>query len=323
MNVRKITCILLGAKALVGVGFSQVQNEVQTWNMTNTLPFTVNTFSSIAIDTFGTVWAGSSGGGLYTYKNNTWSKYNAIPYPDISYRDLAIAPDGSVWAASIGKNGNLAETGGVFYINTSTNDKWIPVSVANKQLQLSLSNAGTGIINDFNSFIPSNADTVRMYANFYGLMDTLIITVLADPLANAFNYTLASGNASDPTIWSRSVIPDILDSVVVKSGHIITVDTMLRVRFLLVEPGGNMQVNPGDTLTIEPIEITVYLPFKEAKLVAADFNKIIAMKIKMYQPNKSIAFFGIITSLYNYPNHTLSKYYKEFPLKIPGFAGDS
>lgn len=127
---------------------------------------------------------------------------------------------------------------------------------------LLISNANTGNINEFNAFVPAKADTVKLIANFFNLKDTLAITVLAPPLANAFNYTIASGKASNPAIWSRGIIPGLLDSVVVKSGHIVTVDTLLQVRYLFVEPGGKVEVNAGDTLNIVPIDIIGYVPFK-------------------------------------------------------------
>ena len=147
-------------------------------------------------------------------------------------------------------------------IEAMYNGDWIAISGSNKNLKLSLSNLITGSINSVNAFVPLKADTVQLYANFYSFIDTLKITVLAPPLAKAFNFTVASGNASDPAIWSRKVIPGLLDSVIIKNGHIINVDTMLRVRFLQIEPGGSVQVNTGDTLNIEPIELLGSLRLK-------------------------------------------------------------
>jgi hypothetical protein len=141
------------------------------------------------------------------------------------------------------------------------NGKWIAISAANKNLQFTLSNHNTGSINEFNAFVPSNADTVKLIGDFYGLRDTLVISVLAPPLASALNYTIASGNISNPAIWSRGIVPGLLDSVVVKSGHILKVDSLFQVRSLFVEPGGKLEVNAGDTLDIVPVELLGYQPF--------------------------------------------------------------
>lgn len=90
----------------------------QTWNMTTPgSVFTVNEFNCITVDKTGKIWAGSSLGGLYYYKNNTWKK--SYVYEDISFVDIMpsnVYGDNSVWAASTG-NLNQATTGGVYYID--------------------------------------------------------------------------------------------------------------------------------------------------------------------------------------------------------------
>jgi pimeloyl-ACP methyl ester carboxylesterase len=79
--------------------------------------FTVNEFSCITVDKTGKVWAGSTLGGLYYFRNNAWKKSYA--YGDITFLDIMssnISGDNSVWAASSG-NLNQATTGGVYYID--------------------------------------------------------------------------------------------------------------------------------------------------------------------------------------------------------------
>jgi hypothetical protein len=93
----------------------------QTWNNATTPAITVTGFQSVTIDKRGKVWAGSTLGGLYCYRDTQWVKINT--YPDVTFRHGVpsnMPGDSNVWITSIGKSGVQATTGGAYLINTQT-----------------------------------------------------------------------------------------------------------------------------------------------------------------------------------------------------------
>jgi hypothetical protein len=95
-------------------------------------------------------------------------------------------------------------------------------------------------------------------ANFTynGFSDSLLVRVFQPYNANCINKSIVSGNLSNPAIWSKGVVPDICDSVIISTGHTVTVDTGLNVRALRINTGGTLTCNSSlDTLQIgEPDE---------------------------------------------------------------------
>lgn len=91
----------------------------ESWSNANTPVMTVGGFQSVAVDKRGKVWAGSSLGGLYCYRDNQWVKIGT--YPDITFRHIVpsnMPLDSNAWASSIGKTGVQAISGGAYHINT-------------------------------------------------------------------------------------------------------------------------------------------------------------------------------------------------------------
>ncbi|MEP7111453.1 MAG: alpha/beta hydrolase, partial [Ferruginibacter sp.] len=62
------------------------------------------------------------------------------------------------------------------------------------------------------------------------------------------NTTISSGNWNDPSIWSCSSVPSLNDSVVVASGHVVTLNNSSQIRKLYVENGGSILLNDTSVL---------------------------------------------------------------------------
>jgi hypothetical protein len=89
---------------------------------------------------------------------------------------------------------------------------------------------------------------IFQYKNF---ADTVLLETQM-PLANfCVNKTIASGSFKNPLIWSKSVVPDLCDSIVIDHGFSVTVDTSVQCTALSIILGGTLTLsNIADTLKI-------------------------------------------------------------------------
>ncbi len=90
-------------------------------------------------------------------------------------------------------------------------------------------------------------------ANFTykGFTDSVVLRTYMPYNFNCINKTIAGGSFKNPSIWSKGIVPDICDSVVINAGHSVTVDTSITIRSLKISSGGTLTINNAlDTLQL-------------------------------------------------------------------------
>jgi hypothetical protein len=108
----RYTATLLIACIARTLCYSQPPADFSHFNMANTPSvFTSNNFKTIAIDRFGSVWAGTQYGGLYIFSGatSTWSKSSLLS--NVFINDIKADPKGGVWVAQSGIMGASASEG--------------------------------------------------------------------------------------------------------------------------------------------------------------------------------------------------------------------
>ena len=132
------------------------------------------------------------------------------------------------------------------------NNQWI--TIPNNDPNLIIAVDSTSILNYVDSSVSFNGlknGTAILTVSFFGLQDSAILKVDAAYNSGCINGTIANGNLSNPAIWSKGVVPDICDSVIINTGHNITVDTNLIIRALRVNTGSTLTFNStANTLQI-------------------------------------------------------------------------
>jgi len=73
--------------------------------------------------------------------------------------------------------------------------------------------------------------------------DSVLMRVIMPYNSGCINRTVASGSFKNPAIWSKGVVPDICDSVVISAAHTITMDTSIIIRSLRISSGGTLTIN--------------------------------------------------------------------------------
>lgn len=82
--------------------------------------------------------------------------------------------------------------------------------------------------------------------------DTLAQRVIAKNIfaVPCINRTLASGNWDNSAIWDKGSVPGICDSVVILSGHSVTLNVSSQVKTLYVSAGGTLSISANITFDI-------------------------------------------------------------------------
>lgn len=78
---------------------------------------------------------------------------------------------------------------------------------------------------------------------YNGFADSLLIKVIMPYNSNCVNKTLTGGSFKNPTTWSKGIVPGICDSVVINTGHTVTVDTSVTIRAVRISSGGTLIIN--------------------------------------------------------------------------------
>lgn len=81
---------------------------------------------------------------------------------------------------------------------------------------------------------------------YKGFIDSVVIQSILPLANNCINRTIASGNYSNPAIWSKGFIPDVCDSVIISSGHVVTVDTSVVSHALRINLGGTLTISSAN-----------------------------------------------------------------------------
>jgi pimeloyl-ACP methyl ester carboxylesterase len=150
---------------------------------------------------------------------------------------------------------NIVVNGGTYYYppyQVMYNNVWTNLPVSDVGINASFE--PTGVINLGDtvrtlSAITEGATTVIFqYKTF---TDTMLIETQMPLASFCINKTIASGNFKNPAIWSKKVIPDICDSVVIDSSFTVTVDTTVQCTSLRISHGGTLNLsNAAITLKI-------------------------------------------------------------------------
>lgn len=124
------------------------------------------------------------------------------------------------------------------------NNHW--VDLANNDPAILVSFDTSGIISydvpsaTFNALAEGFAQASVSYKGF---ADTINLTGVLPLFSNCINKTVASGSFKNPTIWSKGVVPDICDSIIIQTGHTIAADTSVKAFSLRINAGGTLNIN--------------------------------------------------------------------------------
>jgi hypothetical protein len=155
-------------------------------------------------------------------------------------------------------NASLLTVGQPFFpaFEAKYKNQWITIPNSDPNLLIAIDSAT--IVNYVDSTVSFNGlknGTAILTASFFGLQDSSILRVNASYNSGCINASMASGNFSNPAIWSKAVVPDICDSVIINTGHNVIVDTGLIIRALRVSSGSTLTLNnTADTLQIGELD---------------------------------------------------------------------
>ncbi len=81
------------------------------------------------------------------------------------------------------------------------------------------------------------------YFNYGGFKDTMLFKSYMPLYSGCINKSVTSGSFKNPAIWSKGNVPGDCDSVVIVSGHTVTLDTSLTIRSLRINSGGTLSLS--------------------------------------------------------------------------------
>ena len=124
------------------------------------------------------------------------------------------------------------------------NNAWIQIPNNNPGISISIDSVSilkydtaTGAFNGLNEGI-----AIANFA-YNGFADSIQFKVINPYNFNCINSSISGGSFKNPAIWSKGIVPDICDSVIISGGHNITLDTTLTIRALRVNNGGTLNLN--------------------------------------------------------------------------------
>jgi len=144
-------------------------------------------------------------------------------------------------------------TGGEIYYpayEVKYNNNWVMLPSTDSTVSVSFDPAG----------IITKVDSVKGYSalqegftsaifTYSGFADTVIMQAVMPLDSFCVNRTIAAGSFKNPATWSKGVVPDICDSVVIQ--HAISLDTSVQFK--------SARINAGASLTINNAAITAQL----------------------------------------------------------------
>jgi hypothetical protein len=172
------------------------------------------------------------------------------------------------------------------------NGTWVSIPNDNTDISVELQNTSALNYTAQNYFVALQPGATAAYINYKGLRDTILFKSFLPLNSNCINKTIASGNLRNPAIWSKGLLPDICDSVVIESGHSVMADTSLFIH--------SLRINTGATLTLQDstVQINIGTP-DEAKQLADNYGNLIISKgilningKVLFQPGSSFSMTG-------------------------------
>ncbi|MES2774159.1 MAG: hypothetical protein V4722_08240 [Bacteroidota bacterium] len=131
------------------------------------------------------------------------------------------------------------------------NNKWVATTYRNSQITAQVQNTSVLSYEADKSFTGIKQGSSKIYFNYLSFKDTLKLGISPALYENSVNRTLSTGSVKNPAIWSKGHIPYDTDSIVIMTGHLLTIDSAIKVRAIKAEAGGSIRVTTGaDTLEV-------------------------------------------------------------------------
>jgi len=137
------------------------------------------------------------------------------------------------------------------------NNNWITIPNTDPNINVNIDSVNVvGIDPVLKTFTATKQGSATANFTYKGFSDSILFKTYLPYNLICINRSIASGSFKNPAIWSKGLVPGICDSVVIGSGHVVTVDTSLLINALRVNSGGTFTINRGiDTLQIgEPTQ---------------------------------------------------------------------
>lgn len=145
----------------------------------------------------------------------------------------------------------LSIKGGELYSPTYEaryNNQWIPIA-PQEDMQVSVENehvlayypAGLRFAGLRDGFTP-------VLFSYQGFRDTVLAEVTMPQASFCTNHTIASGNLSNPAIWSRGRVPAPCDVLTIQ--HAVVADSSMPANGIIIAPGASLTIAAGITLTL-------------------------------------------------------------------------
>ncbi len=124
------------------------------------------------------------------------------------------------------------------------NNVWIPLAATDADLRIIIDSAS---ILQYDS-ASANFSGIKKGVALAGISyktfsDSVLFRVITPYNSNCINRTTASGSFKNPAIWSKGVVPGICDSVIINTGHVVTVDTNVTIKSLRINNGAALNIN--------------------------------------------------------------------------------
>ena len=124
------------------------------------------------------------------------------------------------------------------------NDNWEPVAANDPDITYTIENPSKINFNSDTYDFSAAADGYsRIYFQYKTYRDTVAVTCQLPYSALAVNRTIASGSFKNAATWSKGRAPYPADSVIISTGHTVTLDTTLQIRSLKIETGAVLNLN--------------------------------------------------------------------------------
>ncbi len=124
------------------------------------------------------------------------------------------------------------------------NNVWIPLSTTDADLKITIDSLSVlqydSASANFSGLKKGVALAVIRYKTF---SDNVLFRVIVPYNANCINRTLASGSFKNPATWSKGKVPDLCDSVIINTAHVVTLDSSVTIRSIRINNGGTLTLN--------------------------------------------------------------------------------
>jgi pimeloyl-ACP methyl ester carboxylesterase len=137
-------------------------------------------------------------------------------------------------------------TGKAKYIHYEAkyNNVWVPLATTDPDLRVVSRDAAVLVYDSVNAEFSGLKNGVALAGISYKTFsDSVLFRVIEPYNANCINSTVASGSFKNAATWSKGVVPGICDSVIINTGHAVTVDTSVTVRSVRINSGGTLTIN--------------------------------------------------------------------------------